>query len=383
MGPKEAFGEIMTHSHCAHPWAARASRVGIASFALLSTCACGSSDENDGAQTPTTVAVEGDVLAFLNEVPGPRIVGAKVSVLEHPEMTVTTGSDAHFRFEGLEPDTDFTLLVEHPDLKTTQTATITLGAKDLQPFSVQVVPTALFDALAGFVPLPPEEDRFCVVASTVARTGGSLYVRLRQGMPDVKATLTPAVAAESGPIYFSDAVLPDTKRTTTSTDGGVLFYRVPPGDYVLGAEKADTVFNSVRLNCRAGVVVNAGPPVGLLANVAAPDYAAGSARPDDDYTAVSDAMCERTAACVNSKAKANNYPDSTLASCKAMFRNMWAWVDPNCDTSAGIREAARGVYACRAQSCAKALGNDDVCKTEEEAFRAAEAAYGQCVSTGP
>jgi hypothetical protein len=192
----------------------------------------------DCSTEPAIVAVEGDVLAFLTEVEGPRIAGATVSILEHPEMRVTTGADAHFRFEGLLEGTDVTLLVEHPDIKTTQTATVTLGPQGIPAFSIQVVPVTIFNALSALVPMPVEEDKYCVIASTVARMGGSLYVRLRQGAPDVQVSLEPAVPAESGPIYFDEDVLPAIGQGATSIDGGVLFYRVPPGDYVMSASRA-------------------------------------------------------------------------------------------------------------------------------------------------
>lgn len=349
---------------------------------LLAILACGGDETIDPRiEPPKLVSIEGDVLAFLTEVPGPRIVGATVSILEHPEMRVTTGDDAHFRFDGLEAGTDVTLVVEHPDLKTTQTATITLGDGGIDPFSVQVVPNAIFNAVSLLVPLPVEEDKYCVIASTVARLGGSLYVHLRQGMPGVSVTLDPPVAVESGPLYFNEAVLPDAKQPATSTDGGVLFYRVPPGDYTLRAHKDGAVFNQVRLQCRAGVVVNAGPPMGILANVASPDYAAGRDRPADEGSAATDALCEATRTCVNEAAGVVNYPDATLASCKAMFRNVWASIDETCDPSRALRDAARAVYTCRTASCALALGHDEACAAEEVTFRDAEATYGACVAS--
>ena len=47
----------------------------------------------DCSGVPAQVSVEGDVLAFLTEVPGPRIDGATVSVVERPEISVVTGPD--------------------------------------------------------------------------------------------------------------------------------------------------------------------------------------------------------------------------------------------------------------------------------------------------
>jgi len=60
-------------------------------------------------------------------------------------------------------------------------------------------------------------------------------------------------------------VLPDRDLTQSSTDGGVLYYNVDPGVYTLSAEKTGVEFESVTLNCRKGVLVNASPPYGLQA----------------------------------------------------------------------------------------------------------------------
>lgn len=328
---------------------------------------------------PKRVSIEGDLFAFLTEVEGPRITGATVSILEHPDKTLVTGADAHFEFDDLEEGSEVTLVASHPDFKTSRTATVRLGAGGVQPFSVQMVPTGLFNALSALVPMPPELDKYCAIASTVARMGGSLFVYLRQGMPGVNVGLTPAVPPECGPIYFNEEVLPDATQEATSIDGGVLFYRLPPGDYTMTATRAGTTFNEVKIRCEAGVIVNAGPPLGLLANVADPDYASGVDRADDAYSAASDALCEKTAACVNEKAMATNYPPITVASCKANYDNTWAHVDAACDASTHLRDAARTLYTCRSTDCALALGDDTACATEDAAFRAAEDAYGACL----
>lgn len=328
-------------------------------------------------------SIDGDVLPFLTEVEGARIVGAKVSVVGRPELSVVTGADAHFHFDGIEVGSDVTLEVEHPEYKRTRSASVRVGPKGIASFALQVVPVALFSGLASLVPLPVEEERFCVLATTVARMGGSLFVRLRQGTAGVTVALDPPAPAESGPIYFDESALPAAGLAATTIDGGALFYRVPPGRYVMSASKPDAAFNTVSFECVPGVIVNAGPPMGLLANVPAPEYGAGRDRPTDSDSAVTDALCEATAACVNLKASATNYPAATIASCKAMFRDVWSFVDPACDTSRGLRDAAHALYACRAISCDLALGGDEACASQEADFRAAEAAYGACVLAAP
>lgn len=369
-------------------------------LALLFSVGCGDDleanrddgdDGSDGSDGPDAgvdagatalVSVEGDVLAFLTEVSGPRVVGATVSVLERPELTMVTGDDAHFRFDGLEVGSRVTLVVEHPDFMPTRSATLTLGPGGIEPFPVQIVSTALFQVLSTVVSVDPELDRFCVIATTAARMGGSLYAYMRQGMPGAIATTTPALDAESGPLYFSEAVIPDAAQTATSIDGGVVFVRVPPGDYTMTGSKEGTVWNTVELQCVPGIVVNAGPPLGLLANVVAPDHGAGRGLADSDDTAASDALCEANAACVNQREGEGSYPPSMVRSCKASFRNTWAFVDQRCDDGRALRDAARAFMACRTASCDATLGSDDVCVEEEAAFRAAEATYGACLAAG-
>lgn len=353
----------------------------LAIFLLPCALASASCSTEEVISEPAVASVEGDVLAFLDEVGGERVSGATVTVLEHPEMQVVTGEDAHFRFDGLKVGSDVTLVVEHPNFKPTQTATLKLGPHGIHPFSVQIVSKGIFTALSTLVPEPVDEADHCVIATTVARMGGSLYVHLRQGMPDVQVSLSPAIPASSGPIYFDEDVLPAVGQPATSKDGGVLFYNVPPGDYMMSASRDANVFNQVRFQCRAGMIVNAGPPNGLLANVPEPDRGAGKERPADEYSAATDTLCEMTAQCVNDDAGAIHYPDVTVTSCKAMFADTWAFVDETCDGDHALRDAAKALYTCRAESCDVALGGDDVCVSEEAAFSAAQDAYGACLSS--
>lgn len=334
--------------------------------------------KRDCSGIPVTVSVRGDILPFLSEVDGERLSGATVSILEYPDKTVVTGADGHFDFDGLDEGSDVTLVMEHPDYHATQTATITLGAHGIEPFTIQAVSTNLFSAMKAIVGTPLDEDQFCEVASTVTRLGGALYVHLRQGEPGATVSTLPALLEESGPIYFNEAVLPDKKQLSTSKDGGVVLIRVPPGDYTLTASKADVAIAPVHIKCRAGMVVNAGPPLGLLGHVLSPDYAGGVAYPDDVYSASTDALCAKTAACVNAAAGAENYPAVTLASCQAMFKNMWSYVDLACDAENNIREPYRALFDCRAATCELALGGDEACAAEEQVFLDALASYGAC-----
>ncbi len=331
----------------------------------------------DCSGVPATAKVIGDVLPFLSEVGGKRVEGAKITVLEHPEMSVVTGPDAHFELDGLEVGSEVTLVMEHPNFHVTQTGTVVVGENGIFPFTIQAVSNALFNGLSGLVPAKLEEDKYCVIATTVTRSGGSLFVHLRQGEPGVEVALSPAVGAASGPIYFNESVLPDVKQASTSTDGGAVLINVPPGDYTITGSKAGLVFEPAHVKCRVGMVVNAGPPLGVLAHVQGADPGGGAGYTNDPYSASTGALCEQTAACVNAKS-AGDYPATTVESCKAMFRNALSFVDASCDADGAFRGAWKTLFDCRAASCDVALGDDTACPAEDAAFVDAMETYGAC-----
>ena len=129
------------------------------------------------------------------------------------------------------------------------------------------------------------------------------------------------------------------------------------------------------------MIVHAEAAARAARHILAPDYA-GRDLAADERTAASDALCQATSSCVNEDKREERYPAATVASCRAMFRNMWASVDEACGAASGVVAAALGAYQCRASSCVETLGADDVCVAEDAAFREAEAAYGVCISGG-
>ncbi len=332
----------------------------------------------DCAVKPALGRIEGDVLPFMSEVDGVRVAGAKITVLERPDLTFTTGDDGHFRFDGLAPGSEATLVMEHPTFHVTQTPTFVVGQLGIDPFTLQAVPTSLFTALSSVIGTPLQEDKYCIIASTVTRFGGSLYAHLRQGEPDATVTLSPPVPASSGPIYFNENVIPDKTITATSKDGGVVFINVPPGEYTMTATKPNVVFRPIKLKCTAGMIVNGGPPLGVQAHVADPDLAGGLTYGDDGYSASTDALCDATASCVNAKAGKTNVPPITTASCKKMFKGAWSYVDAACDADGAFRGAAKTLFSCRAASCDLTLGDDTACAAEDQAFVTAMGQYGAC-----
>lgn len=220
---------------------------------------CGS---ETAAPAAPTFHVAGDAIPF-DDGPDGRISGAEISVLEHPEMKMTTGADGHFEFDGFEPGSEVTLVLEHPDYHLIQTATQTVGDADIDRVTFQAVSHQIYGLLAGIVGVTPDEENSCQMVTTVTRIGKSIYDSGAHGELGVKVTLDPPLSAEHGPIYFNASVIPDKALVETSPDGGVLYAQVPPGEYLWSGTKAGAELTSVKMKCRAGVLVNASPPHGI------------------------------------------------------------------------------------------------------------------------
>jgi hypothetical protein len=230
---------------------------------LIAACLCpllGCGGDDDGTALTT---VSGDAIPFI-EVPDGRIEGAEISILERPEMRMTTGADGHFEFTDLPVGSEVTLVMDHPDYYPIQTGTIVLGPEGAERVTFQAVTYPIFDAFAAIVRVDPDETK-CQMVTTVTRVGKSIYDLGAHGEADVVVTLDPPLPDSQGPIYFNSSVIPDFSLHQTSDDGGVLFLQVPPGEYVWTATKPGVEFTQVRMKCRAGVLVNASPPWGLQA----------------------------------------------------------------------------------------------------------------------
>lgn len=230
---------------------------------------------SDSSEGPVTGAdstaeapfvVSGDAFAFtLPGEPYGLIDGASISVLEQPGVTTTTDDQGHFVVEGLDRGVEATFVLEREGFPVAHTKTFTLPeTDDLGQVTFQVPDDALFDLLAGVLMLEVDPGA-CQIVSTVTRVGKSIYDEGAHGEAEATVTIEPPVDAASGPIYFNAAVIPDPSLTETSEDGGVLFTNVPPGTYVLTAEKDGVEFESTTMQCAAGVLVNASPPYGLQA----------------------------------------------------------------------------------------------------------------------
>ena len=208
----------------------------------------------------STATVSGDAFAF-NEGIDARVAGASVTILELPDRQATTDATGHFVFEGVPVGTDVTLVLSHAEFTPIQTATHTVPAQGLERLTVQAVRPGIYDALAALLAITPDPQR-CQMVTTATRIGRSLYDPGAHGEAGVTVSIAPEPMAD-GPIYFDASVVPDRTLTMTSEDGGVLVINAPPGDYVWTGVKDGARLRSIRMRCRAGMLVNASPPWGL------------------------------------------------------------------------------------------------------------------------
>jgi hypothetical protein len=248
----------------------------VRAAAIMSALAVGSclaaEPKHAAGRDKGTVSISGHAFHFGPR--GGRIKGGEVTILECPALKTVTGKRGAYRFDGLRPGSEVSLVFRRRGYRTVQTRTFTLTAEDLERVSFQVPPEILvggFSMLLGFRPGP----NLCQLASTVTRVGESMYGSHgpTHGEPGATVTIDPPLPEKHGPIYFnlklfddgSQIIWPDRSLKQTTLDGGVLFIDVPPGEYVLRAHKPGVRFRPVKVKCRAGILVNASPPQGLQA----------------------------------------------------------------------------------------------------------------------
>lgn len=220
----------------------------------LALASCGS---------PATATISGDAFDFsVGITAGGGVPNAHVFVLENPALTTTSDATGHFVISGVPVGSEASLVMEHPDYILIQTATFDVPAEGLSRVTFQAVTPNVRDALSGVLGITVDDTR-CQMVTTVTRIGRSVYDPGAHGEAGVTVTIDPPLPAESGPVYFNSMVIPQRSLTETSDDGGVLYTNVPPGTYTWTATKAGATFAQVRMDCRAGVLVNASPPWGL------------------------------------------------------------------------------------------------------------------------
>jgi len=237
--------------------------LGILATVVLLT-ACGG-NEADEPPPPPKIRVSGTAYSFtLPGTPYGRIAGGEISLLEAPGEVATADEEGVFSLEGLTGGSEATFVVKAEGFPEGQTKTFTLPGEDLEGLTFQIPGDDLVLMLAAVLGITVADDR-CQLVSTITRVGKSIGDEGAHGEPGATVALEPAIPDEHGPVYFNAGVLPDPTLTESSEDGGVLYTNVPPGDYVLTADKEGVEFTPIRLRCRAGVLVNASPPFGLQA----------------------------------------------------------------------------------------------------------------------
>lgn len=208
----------------------------------------------------STTTVEGNAFIFNGAVAG--VEGAHVFVLEDPTLEATTDAEGYFLIEGVPVGSDVSLVMEHPDYIPIQTGTHTVPDAGLTRITFQAVTPMIEEQLAALLMITIDESA-CQMVTTVTRVGRSLYEPGAHGEGGATVTIDPPLPETSGPIYFNEGVIPDRSLSETSEDGGVLYVNVPEGEYTWTATKEGASFTTVRMKCRAGMLINASPPAGL------------------------------------------------------------------------------------------------------------------------
>jgi hypothetical protein len=220
---------------------------------------------SDSGASEAGISATGDAFSF--ELPGTpygRIADGALHVLEQPDVHAVTAADGHFQIKGLAPGEDATFVLVASGFPEAQTRTFPALEAALERVTFQVPNDALLEALAGVLQITPDPTR-CQMVTTITRVGKSIYDAGAHGEAGATVAVEPPLPAENGPVYFNSNVIPDRTLTESSDDGGVVFVNVPPGEYTLTASKLGVNFETVRMQCRANVLVNASPPYGLQA----------------------------------------------------------------------------------------------------------------------
>lgn len=221
---------------------------------------------SSNARADTTLTMHGYADNF-----GPPfgvVAGATVRVVELPSLTTITDANGEWELPGLPVGSTVSFELIAPNRPPVQTRSFTLTA-DLDDVAFQSPNQAIFDGFAGVLQVTPDPTR-CSIAATVTRRGFVYrqWPLSTHGEPYVTVTLSPVPAGGvDGPVYFNllrgDLIWPDRTLSTTTADGGVVFVNVPPGTYVLHADKAGVTIPDITVTCRPGVLTNASPPFGL------------------------------------------------------------------------------------------------------------------------
>ncbi|MBK5231878.1 MAG: hypothetical protein JJE13_02700 [Thermoleophilia bacterium] len=234
-----------------------------------------------------TATVEFSGRAYLLGYMETGISNATIKLREFPELSATTDEFGDYRFAV--PDyadvTPYILsgegdLTGRPregeptvkryhwnelDLQTFQTR-----GEALENVNFQAPADAEYEALMAWLQVPSGEDgrpsRCAIVTTASARNvRGVDYDTFWTNTPHgVEGATSAAEPALPDPIYFNEFVIPDSSRTETSVDGGIVWPVVPAGTYRITTSSPDTRFAEFTATCAPGRVINANPPWGAF-----------------------------------------------------------------------------------------------------------------------
>ena len=223
-------------------------------------------DDDADDDTHETTTVSGRAYRF--DPTFSHLAGGEVDVVERPDLpVVVTDADGFFAIDGLHVGEDASFVLTHRDFWPTQTPTVIPDAGGIDDLTFQVPPRIIVRLLSLVLWEALDPGR-CQIAVTATPDGGDPF---SPGLAGVQVSIDPPLPAENGPFYFQIFEIPGWPMidipvrglTETTDDGGAVFVNVPPGEYVITGAMPGETFNSRRLKCRAGMLVNAAPPYGL------------------------------------------------------------------------------------------------------------------------
>ncbi|MCB0863858.1 MAG: hypothetical protein KDB66_11735 [Solirubrobacterales bacterium] len=235
--------------------------------------------------TESTVTLSGRAYEFGHM--DTAISGATIRVREYPELSARTDGSGDYRLT-VPDDSEVTPYIESGsginvrrpregdpfevethwneiDLQTFRT-----GGRDLENVNFQTPPDAEFEALKALLQVPSGEDGR-PLQSVIVTTACALNVRgvdydtfwlnTPHGVAGATASTEPDLPE---PVYFNELVIPDSSRTETSADGGIIWPIVPPGTYLVTTISPDDRFATFTATCAPGRIINANPPWGAF-----------------------------------------------------------------------------------------------------------------------
>lgn len=245
-------------------------RFGIALFSAALLAFAGTSAAD--AATPSTVDISGKAYRF-NHMDTP-IPGATIRVRENSSLSAVTDANGDYVLT-VPNDTNVTPYIESGDYTPGQhyneidLQTFHPRGEDIVNANFQTPSDGEYLGLKAILSVESREDgrpaQCAIVTTSSARNvRGVDYQTFWDNTPHgVAGTTANEFPALDGPIYFNDSVIPDTSKTASSSDGGIVWVEVPAGTYRITGTNPDTRFASFLATCAPGRVVNANPPWGM------------------------------------------------------------------------------------------------------------------------